>query len=122
MSLSARDKVEARQRRHRRVRRRVLGTKERLRLSVFRSNSYLYAQIIDDLAGHTVVSASTLEPDLKAKVKGHTIEAAKILGAALAERAKAASVTTVVFDRGGYLYHGQLKALADAARAAGLKF
>jgi large subunit ribosomal protein L18 len=122
MSLSARDKVEARQRRHRRVRRRVLGTKERLRLSVFRSNSYLYAQIIDDLAGHTVVSASTLEPDLKVKVKGHTIEAAKILGAALAERAKAANVTTVVFDRGGYLYHGQLKALADAARAAGLKF
>ena len=122
MSLSAKAKVEARKRRHRRVRKRVVGTKDRLRLSVFRSNNHLYAQIIDDLAGHTVVSASTLEPDLKAKVKGHTIEAAKILGAALAERAKAANVTTVVFDRGGYLYHGQLKALADAARAAGLKF
>ena len=122
MSLSAKDKVEARKRRHRRVRKRVVGTKDRLRLSVFRSNSHLYAQIIDDLAGRTIVAASTLDPAIKPRVKGHTIEAAKLVGAVLAERAKAANVTTVVFDRGGYLYHGKLKALADAAREAGLSF
>lgn len=122
MSLSAQAKVEARKRRHRRVRRRVVGTKERLRLTVFRSNRYLYAQIIDDLAGRTVVCGSTCEPEIVKRVKGHTIEAAKVLGTALAERAKAAEITAVVFDRGGYLYHGKLKALADAARAAGLNF
>ena len=123
MSLSAQAKVEARKRRHRRVRQRVVGTKDRLRLSVFRSNRFLYVQIIDDLAGRTVVCASTREPDIAKRVKGHnTIEAAKALGTAVAERAKAAKVTVVVFDRGGYLYHGKLKALADAARAAGLNF
>ena len=122
MSLSAKAKVEARQRRHRRVRKRVVGTKDRLRLSVFRSNSYLYAQIIDDLAGRTIVSASTLESSIRDRVKGHTIDAAKALGTALAERAKAANVTAVVFDRGGYQYHGKLKALAEAARQAGLSF
>ncbi len=122
MSLSAKSKVEARKRRHRRVRKRVVGTKDRLRLSVFRSNSHLYAQIIDDLAGRTIVTASTLDPAIKPRVKGNTIEAAKLVGAALAERAKAANVTAVVFDRGGYLYHGKLKALADAAREAGLNF
>ncbi len=122
MSLSAKDKVEARQRRHRRVRKRVVGTKDRLRLSVFRSNSYLYAQIIDDVSGRTVVAASTLESAVKERVRGNTVEAAKVLGATLAERAKAANVTAVVFDRGGYLYHGKLKALADAAREAGLSF
>jgi large subunit ribosomal protein L18 len=100
----------------------VIGTKDRLRLSVFRSNRFLYCQIIDDLAGRTVVAASTMEPSIRERVKGNTIEAAKVLGAALAERAKAANVTTVVFDRGGYLYHGRLKALADAAREAGLNF
>ncbi len=122
MSLSAQAKVEARQRRHRRVRKRVVGTKDRLRLSVFRSNSYLYAQIIDDVSGRTVVAASTLESAVKERVRGNTVEAAKVLGATLAERAKAANVTAVVFDRGGYLYHGKLKALADAAREAGLSF
>ncbi|OGW60860.1 MAG: 50S ribosomal protein L18 [Nitrospirae bacterium RIFCSPHIGHO2_01_FULL_66_17] len=122
MSLSAKDKVEARKRRHRRVRKRVVGTKDRLRLSVFRSNSHLYAQIIDDLAGRTIVATSTLDPAIKPRIKGNTIEAAKIVGATLAERAKAANVTTVVFDRGGYQYHGKLKALADAAREAGLSF
>ncbi len=122
MSLSAKAKVEARKRRHRRVRKRVVGTKDRLRLSVFRSNSHLYAQIIDDLAGRTIVAASTLDAAIKPRVKGNTIEAAKLVGAALAERAKAANVTAVVFDRGGYLYHGKLKALADAAREAGLNF
>lgn len=122
MSLSPQKKVEARQRRHRRVRKRVIGTKDRLRLSVFRSNSYLYAQIIDDVSGRTVVAASTLEPAVKQRVKGNTLDAAKVLGTTLAERAKAANVTAVVFDRGGYLYHGKLKALADAAREAGLSF
>jgi large subunit ribosomal protein L18 len=122
MSLSAKAKVEARKRRHRRVRKRVVGTKDRLRLSVFRSNSHLYAQIIDDLAGRTIAAASTLDPAIKPRVKGNTIEAAKLVGVALAERAKAANVTAVVFDRGGYLYHGKLKALADAAREAGLSF
>lgn len=122
MSMNAKDKVEARQRRHRRVRKRVVGSKERLRLSVFRSNRYLYCQIIDDLDGRTVVAASTQEPAIRERVKSNSIEAAKALGAALAERAKAANVGAVVFDRGGYLYHGRLKALADAAREAGLNF
>lgn len=122
MSMNAKDKVEARQRRHRRVRKRVVGTKDRLRLSVFRSNRYLYCQIIDDLDGRTVVAASTLEPTIRARVKSNSIAAAKALGAALAERAKAANIGAVVFDRGGYLYHGRLKALADAAREAGLNF
>ena len=122
MSSTAKDKVEARQRRHRRVRKRVIGTKERLRMSVFRSNRYLYCQIIDDLDGRTVVSASTLEPSIRGRVKQNSIEAAKALGTAVAERAKAANVVMVVFDRGGYLYHGRLKALADAAREAGLQF
>ena len=85
-------------------------------------NNHLYAQIIDDLAGRTIAAASTLDPAIKPRVKGNTIEAAKLVGTALAERAKAANVTAVVFDRGGYLYHGKLKALADAAREAGLRF
>ncbi|MFZ5875121.1 MAG: 50S ribosomal protein L18 [Nitrospirota bacterium] len=122
MSTNSKSRLDARQRRHRRVRKRVVGTKDRLRLSVFRSNRFLYCQIIDDLAGRTVVAASTMEPSIRERAKGNTIEAAKVLGAALAERAKAANVTTVVFDRGGYLYHGRLKALADAAREAGLSF
>lgn len=122
MSTNSKARLDARQRRHRRVRKRVMGTKERLRLSVFRSNRYLYCQIIDDLDGRTVVSASTLEPSIQARAKGNSIDSAKVLGATLAERAKAANVTTVVFDRGGYLYHGRLKALADAAREAGLSF
>ena len=91
-------------------------------MTVFRSNRYLYAQIIDDLAGRTVVAASTREPSLQERVKGNNVDAAKLLGATLAERAKAANVSAVVFDRGGYLYHGKLKAMADAAREAGLDF
>jgi large subunit ribosomal protein L18 len=122
MSVNTKAKVEARERRHRRVRKRVVGTAGRLRLSVFRSNRYLYCQIIDDVSGRTLVAASTLEPDLRKRVKTNSIEAAKALGAAIAERAKAANVSAVVFDRGGYLYHGRLKALADAAREAGLNF
>jgi large subunit ribosomal protein L18 len=104
------------------VRKRVIGTKSRLRLSVFRSNRYLYCQIIDDLDGRTVVSASTLEPAFRKGVKHNSIEAAKALGTTVAERAKNANVVAVVFDRGGYQYHGRLKALADAAREAGLQF
>lgn len=122
MSTNAKGKEQARQRRHRRVRKRVVGTSDRLRLSVFRSNRYLYCQIIDDLSGRTLAAASTLDPALRKNVKSNSMEAAKALGAVIAERAKAVNVSAVVFDRGGYLYHGRLKALADAAREAGLKF
>jgi large subunit ribosomal protein L18 len=122
MSTNTKGKEQARQRRHRRVRKRVVGTSDRLRLSVFRSNRYLYCQIIDDLSGRTLAAASTLDPALRKNVKSNSMEAAKALGAVIAERAKAANVSAVVFDRGGYLYHGRLKALADAAREAGLKF
>ncbi|MBU0726139.1 MAG: 50S ribosomal protein L18 [Alphaproteobacteria bacterium] len=95
----------------------------RPRLSVFRSSKQIYAQIIDDTKGITVVAASTIEKDLKGKLKtGATIEAAKEIGKLLAERALKAGVDTVVFDRGGYIYHGRVKALADAAREAGLQF
>jgi large subunit ribosomal protein L18 len=90
---------------------------------VFRSNAHIYAQIIDDVAGRTLVSASTCDPGLKDRIKsGGSIEAAKLVGETIAERAKAIPVELVVFDRGGRLYHGRVKALADAARSAGLKF
>jgi large subunit ribosomal protein L18 len=90
---------------------------------VFRSNAHIYAQIIDDVAGRTLVSASTCDPGLKDRIKsGGSIEAAKLVGETIAERAKAIPVELVVFDRGGRLYHGRIKALADAARSAGLKF
>ncbi len=109
--------------RSRRVRLRIVGLSSRPRLSVFRSNAHIYAQIIDDVAGRTLVSASTCDPGLKDRIKsGGSIEAAKLVGATLAERAKAIPVELVVFDRGGRLFHGRVKALADAARSAGLKF
>lgn len=109
--------------RKRRVRLRILGTSTRPRLSVFRSNSHIYAQIIDDSAGKTLVAASSCDPGLKTKLKsGGNVEAAKAVGQALAERAKAIPIELVVFDRGGRLYHGRVKALADAARSGGLKF
>ena len=115
----ARAKRAARLRRHRRVRRRVAGTAERPRLAVFRSNRHIYAQLIDDRAGRTLAAAGSLavgdgEGDKKA--------AARRVGAELAQRAKAAGITAVVFDRGGYQYHGRVKALADAAREGGLDF
>jgi large subunit ribosomal protein L18 len=114
---------EHRRRIHRRVRQRVQGTPERPRLSVYRSIAQIYAQVIDDRAGRTLVSASSLDKDTRAQTKGGAnIAAAKVVGKAVAERAKAAGVTQVVFDRGGYKYHGRVKALADAAREAGLKF
>ena len=110
-------------RRSRRVRLRSVGLSSRPRLSVFRSNAHIYAQIIDDVAGRTLVSASTCDPGLKDRImSGGSVEAAKIVGEVIAERAKAIPVELVVFDRGGRLYHGRVKALADAARSAGLKF
>jgi large subunit ribosomal protein L18 len=120
MSDSAKQKREARIRRHRRVRKKVRGTAERPRLAVFRSNKHVSAQVIDDRTGHTLVAASTLEADLKAL--GGNVEGATKVGTLLAERAKAAGIDAVVFDRGGNRYHGRIKALADAAREGGLEF
>src|SRR4051812_33853353 len=112
---------EQRIRRHWRIRKKVEGSTGRPRLAVFRSLSHIYAQVIDDERGHTVASASTLDADLKDK-KGTKSEVATEVGRVVGERAKAAGVTQVVFDRGGNLYHGRVKALADGARAAGLEF
>ena len=120
-------KNEVRQRIHERIRRKLNGTAERPRLSVYRSLNHIYAQLIDDLAGRTMVAASSREgagkPEAGAKKKtGGNVAVAKEVGKVLAQRAKAKGVDKVVFDRGGYLYHGRVKALADAAREAGLKF
>ena len=111
----------ARIRRHRRVRKRVTGTPDRPRLAVFRSNSHIYGQLIDDEAGQTVAAASDLEADLRTGAGEKSARAAAV-GTRLAERARGAGVTQVVFDRAGYRFHGRVKALADAARAAGLEF
>jgi large subunit ribosomal protein L18 len=116
MSLT---KSDHRGRRHRRVRKKVSGTAARPRLAVFRSSKHIYAQAIDDLTGRTLVSASTMEADLRSGATS-TVEAAKTVGTLLGERAKAAGITTVVFDRGGFKYHGRVAAVADGARAAGL--
>lgn len=108
---------------HDRVRTTVEGTSERPRLCVFRSLDHIYAQVIDDRSGRTLVSASSSDKDTKKTLKGGgNVAAAKVVGKAIADRAKAAGVTKVVFDRGGYKYHGRVKALADAAREAGLQF
>ncbi len=112
---------EMRTERHKRIRKTLSGTAEKPRLNVFKSNANINAQIIDDVKGVTLVSASTLEKELKIK-NGGNVEAAKIIGAEIAKRAKKAKIEEVVFDRGGYLYHGRVKALADAARENGLKF
>ncbi len=122
MSTSAKQRVTARKRRHARVRRKVQGTASRPRLAVFRSNRHVVAQVIDDEAGTTLVAASTLEPALRAAGSTGNKEAAAACGRLVAERATAAGITTVVFDRGGFLYHGRVAALADAAREAGLEF
>ena len=112
-----------RQRVHQRVRMTVSGTAERPRLCVYRSLDHIYAQVIDDRAGKTLVSASSADKDTKKSLKGGgNVAAAKVVGKTVAERAKAAGVSRVVFDRGGYKYHGRVKALADAAREAGLQF
>jgi len=116
-------KNEARLRKHGRVRKKVAGTPERPRLNVFRSLNHIYAQVIDDTAGNTLVSASTLDEGLKGKVKsGGNKEAAKEVGRLIAEKALDKGIKQVVFDRGGYIYHGRIKELADAAREAGLEF
>jgi len=119
-------KEEGRKRRKLRIRKKVVGTAERPRMSVFRSARHIYAQVVDDTAGTTLVSASTLCPDLRpgaeSTQKHKKSDAAKQVGALLARRCKDKSIEKVVFDRNGYLYHGRVKALADAARAAGLKF
>lgn len=113
----------ARSRRHRRVRKYISGTPERPRLNVFKSLNSTYAQVIDDLSGHTLVSASTIDRDLRSKMKGLTkTEQAKEVGLALAERAKQQGIETIVFDRGGYRYIGRIKALAEGAREGGLQF
>jgi large subunit ribosomal protein L18 len=114
------EKKEIRNRIHNRIRRKLRGTAERPRLAVFRSVAHIYAQVIDDNAGATLVSASTV--DKSAKTKGGNVAAAKAIGKLVAERAKDKGIKSVVFDRGGYQYHGRIKALADAARSAGLEF
>src|SRR5262249_42253799 len=113
-------KSEHRIRRHRRVRKKIMGTAERPRLAVFRSNKHIYVQAIDDIAGRTVASASTMDASLRSE-KGATVGAAKQVGKMIGERAKAAGVASVVFDRGGFKYHGRVAAIADGAREAGLE-
>jgi large subunit ribosomal protein L18 len=113
--------LDPRARRHRRVRKKVSGTAERPRLAVFRSNNHIYAQVIDDVAGRTLAAASTADATIKGGATGN-VEAATKVGTLVAERAKAAGVEKVVFDRGGFRYHGRVAALADAARAGGLEF
>ena len=112
---------DMRKERHSRIRENLFGTSEKPRLNVFRSNANITAQIIDDEKGVTLVSASTLEKELNVK-NGGNVEAAKLIGAEIAKRAKKAKIEEVVFDRGGYLYHGRVKALAEAARENGLEF
>ncbi|HVA42820.1 MAG TPA: 50S ribosomal protein L18 [Acidimicrobiales bacterium] len=114
-------KAGLRARRHARVRRKVEGTAERPRLAVFRSNRHMSAQVIDDATGRTLAAASTVESDLRSAQTGNR-DAAASVGRLVAERAKAAGITTVVFDRGGFIYHGRVAAVADAARQAGLEF
>jgi large subunit ribosomal protein L18 len=112
-----------REMRHDRVRAKVNGTPERPRLNVFRSNNHIYAQVIDDSMGHTLVAANSLEPSLRDEAAKQTnVEQAKLVGKTIAQRAKDKGISKVVFDRGGYLYHGRVKALAEAAREGGLDF
>lgn len=113
---------EARLRRHRRVRATVQGTVERPRLNVFRSLSHIYAQVIDDTSGHTIAAASSTEPALRSTEGKTKVTEAEAVGSAVATRALERGITKVVFDRGGYMYHGRVKALAEAARGAGLQF
>ncbi|MBG9983898.1 50S ribosomal protein L18 [Aerococcaceae bacterium DSM 111022] len=117
--ISKPDKNKLRKKRHQRVRNKISGTAECPRLNVFRSNTNIYAQVIDDVAGVTLVSASTLD---EAVAEGSKTEQAAAVGKLVAERAKEANIETVVFDRGGYVYHGRVEALANAAREAGLQF
>ncbi len=121
--MAKKTRREARIRRHLRVRKKIHGTPERPRLNVFRSLGQIYAQVIDDEAGRTLVAASTIDKELRAKMDGlNKTEQARLVGKAIAERARAAGITTVIFDRGGYQYIGRVKALADGAREGGLEF
>ncbi len=121
--MANKSRAVARTRRHSRVRKNLMGSAERPRLNVFRSLSGIYAQVIDDQAGNTLVSASTVDRDLREKMKGlKKAEQAKLVGQTVAERAKDKGIQTVVFDRGGYRYSGRVKALADGAREGGLQF
>ena len=116
-------RAEVRAEKHRRLRRHLNGTAERPRLAVFRSNNHMYAQIIDDTVGKTLVSASTLQKDVKAELeKTNNVAAAAYLGTVIGKKAVEAGIKEVVFDRGGFIYHGKVQALADAAREAGLEF
>lgn len=118
----AKTKEESRARRKLRIRKKVAGTAERPRLTVFRSARHIYAQVIDDTTGKTLVAASTMSKDLKGTLEGKKTDAALAVGSLVAEQCKSKSITKVVFDRNGYLYHGRVKALAEAARKAGLDF
>ncbi len=121
--ITKKSSQEARQKRHQRIRNRVQGTPQRPRLAVFRSLKHMYAQVIDDTRGHTLAAASTMDPALRPQLTDNTKQdEAKLVGRLVAERALAAGIGQVVFDRGGYKYHGRIRALADAAREAGLKF
>ena len=120
--MAAKSRI-ARKRRQRRIRMKISGTAERPRLNVFRSLGHIYAQVIDDVAGHTIASASTVDKNLRGQLDGKDkSEQAKMVGEAVAQRAKDAGVETVIFDRGGFIYHGRIKALAEGAREGGLKF
>ena len=116
------DRDAVRRRIRYRIRKKLSGNATRPRLAVFRSDKHIYAQVIDDLAGRTVAQASSLDKELKGKGRGGNVEAAKAVGSAIASRLKERGIENVVFDRGGYLYHGRIKALAEAAREAGIKF
>ena len=121
--ISKASRADIRQNKHRRLRHHLSGTATTTRLAVFRSNKHMYAQIIDDVAGKTLVSASTLQKDVKAELQNtDDVAAAAYLGTVIGKKAIEAGIEEVVFDRGGYIYHGKVKALADAAREAGLKF
>ena len=121
--VSKKSRSEVRVNKHRKLRNRFSGTAERPRLAVFRSNNHMYAQIIDDTVGNTLVSASTLEKEIKAELeKTNNVDAAAYLGTVIAKKAIEKGINTVVFDRGGFIYQGKIKALADAAREAGLEF
>ena len=121
--VSKKSRSEVRVNKHRKLRNRFSGTAERPRLAVFRSNNHMYAQIIDDTVGKTLVSASTVQTDVKAELeKTNNVDAAAYLGTVIAKKAIEQGINTVVFDRGGFIYQGKIKALADAAREAGLEF
>ena len=121
--VSKESRAKVRMNKHRKIRNRFSGTAERPRLAVFRSNNHMYAQIIDDTVGKTLVAASTLEKDVKAELKKtNDVEAAAYLGKVIAKKAIEKGITTVVYDRGGFIYQGKIKALAEAAREAGLEF